>query len=93
MKHSEAVKPISYLKSNASRIVKDVSDNHKTMIITQNGEAKVIVQDIHVYEKNQESMALLKILSMSSKNILEGDYKSAKRVFTDLRKKIKSDHV
>ncbi len=89
MKHSEAIKPISYLKSNASRIVKDVSDNHKTMIITQNGEAKVIVQDIRVYEKNQESLALLKMLSMSSKNILDGDYKPAKKVFTELRKRIK----
>ena len=69
MKPSEAIKPISYLKAHASEIVRDVSGNQKTMVITQNGEAKVILQDIRVYEQTQESLALLKILAISSPGI------------------------
>jgi len=63
MKYSEAIKPISYLKTHASEVIRNVYDKHETMIITHNGEAKVVVQDIHVYEETQDSLALLKILA------------------------------
>ena len=60
MKLSESVKPISYLKAHASEIINDISVNRKTFIITQNGEAKVIVQDLETYEQTKESLALFK---------------------------------
>ena len=85
---SEAIKPISYLKAHASELVRNISNNQKTMIITQNGEAKVILQDIKVYEQTQESLALLKILAMSSKNLKDGKVKPVKQAFMDIRKKI-----
>lgn len=69
---SEDIKPISYFKAHASEVIKDVSDNRKTLIITQNGEAKVIVQDIRSFEQSQESLALLKILELSANNLKEG---------------------
>jgi prevent-host-death family protein len=89
MKYSEAVKPISYLKSHASEVVKDVSENKKTMIITHNGEAKVILQDVKVYEQMQEAVALLKILALSGKNLKDKKYKPIGKTFNDLRKRIK----
>ena len=88
MKFSEAVKPISYFKAHASEVVRDVVDNNKTMIITQNGEAKVILQDVRSYEQLQESLALLKILALSNKNLNEGNFKPAKKSFKDIRNKI-----
>ncbi len=89
MKPSESIKPISYLKAHASELIRDVSANQKTLVITQNGEAKVILQDIRVYEQTQDSLALLKILAQSSKSLKAGQFKSAKRSFSDLRKRIK----
>ena len=89
MKFSEAVKPISYLKTHASEIVRDLSENQKTMIITQNGNAKVIVQDIHLYEKTQDSLALLKMLAQSSNNLKEGNYKTLKSSFTNIGKSVR----
>jgi len=86
---SEAIKPISYLKAHASELIHDVSNNQKTMIITQNGEAKVILQDIKLYEKTQESLALLKILAMSNKNLKNGKVKSINQTFKDIRERIK----
>ena len=85
---SESIKPISYFKTNASRIIRDVSSNQKTMIITQNGEAKVILQDIKLYEQTQENLALLKILAMSSKNLKDGNVKPIDQTFNDIRKRI-----
>ena len=89
MKLSESVKPISYLKAHASEILKDVSANRKTMVITQNGEAKVILQDVKIYEEMQESLALLKILALSSKSKEKKKIKPAENTFTDIREKIK----
>lgn len=88
MKLSEAIKPISYLKTHASEIVRDVSDNRKTLIITLNGEAKAVLQDVKLYEKTQESLALLKILSISSHELKKGKYKSISKTFKDTRKRI-----
>jgi len=92
MKYSEAVKPISYFKAHASEVVRDVVDNNKTMIITQNGEAKVILQDVRAYEQLQESLALLKILALSQKKLGEGKVKTASKAFKDIRTKINERH-
>lgn len=87
MKLSEDIKPISYFKSHASEVIRDVIESHKTMVITQNGEAKVILQDIQEYEKTQESLALLKILALSRKSLEEGKNRPFREAFKDLRKK------
>lgn len=88
MKFSEAVKPISYLKTHASEVVRDVSDNQKTLVITHNGEAKVVLQDVKVYEKTQESIALLKILALSGKGIKSGDYNPLQKSLRNVKKRI-----
>ncbi|OPX33785.1 prevent-host-death protein [candidate division KSB1 bacterium 4484_188] len=88
MKYSENIKPISYLKSHASEILREISKNKETLIITHNGEAKVVVQDIHVYEQIQESLALLKILAQSSSSVSSGKIKPARTAFKDIKRKI-----
>jgi len=90
MKFSEAVKPISYFKAHASEVVKDIVNNNKTMIITQNGEAKVVLQDVHSYEQMQESLAFLKIIALSNKSLKEGNVKSAQQAFNDIKLKNKN---
>jgi len=88
MKLSETVKPISYLKAHASEILRDVTTSGKTIVITQNGEAKAVLQDIKVYEDLQESLALLKIIALSNKNFEKKNFKSAKQSFSDIRAEI-----
>lgn len=89
MKPSESIKPISYLKAHASEVIRDIVNNRKTVVITQNGEAKVVVQDVRTYEQTQESLALLKILAKSSKSIKDGNFKPINKTFNDLEKRIK----
>jgi len=85
MKLSETVKPISYVKSHASEIVREIAENHNPVVITLNGEAKAILQDIKEYEKIQDSLALLKILAQSRKSMDAGKYRPAKEAFKNLR--------
>lgn len=89
MRMSEAVKSISYLKANAANMIDEINKDQKTFVITQNGEAKVIVQDIKVYEKTQETMAMLKLLAMTRD--ISKDAKAVKETFSDLRNELKSN--
>ena len=66
------IKPISYFKAHAAEIIKELGEIGEPMIITQNGEAKAVVQDIVSCEKTQETLALLKILALADRNIAEG---------------------
>ena len=88
MKYSEAIKSISYLKTHAAELIRSVSSNKDTLIITQNGEAKVVLQDIRVYEQTQESLAFLKILAQSASSFNKGNFKPARKSFSDLKKRI-----
>ncbi len=81
MSLAEQIKPISYLKSNAADIVKNFASNPESIIITQNGEAKMVVMDIGAYEKQQETMALLKLLSLGNKAFEAGKFQPADDFF------------
>jgi prevent-host-death family protein len=87
MKLSRAVKPISYVKTHASEIIRDLDESGGPVVITLNGEAKAVIQGIKEYEELQESLTLLKILAQSKKSLEEGRYKPAAKAFKDLRKK------
>jgi prevent-host-death family protein len=84
MSLSEQIKPISYLKSHAADIVKGFSDNPESIIITQNGEAKMVVMAIEAYERQQDTMALLKLLSLGKKEFQEGKFQSADQFFDEM---------
>ena len=90
MKLSETVKPISYIKSHASEIISEISESGSPVVVTVNGEARVIIQDIKEYEKDRESMALLKMLAMGRKDMLKGRHKPIQQAFSKLKKKINS---
>jgi prevent-host-death family protein len=88
MKLSDSIRPISYLKAHASEIIRDITANQKTLIVTHNGEAKVVVQDVKVYERQQETLALLKILAQSSQTFRKGGFKPLKQGFRNLLHRI-----
>ena len=87
MKFSSQIKPISYLKAHAAEIVRHLGTQREPLIITQNGEAKVVMQDIESYEETQETMALLKILALGNQQIEEGKVLPAKDVINRIRER------
>ena len=87
MKLSSRIKPISYLKAHAAEIVRSLGDRREPLIITQNGEAKGVLQDIDSYEQTQETVALLKILALGSRQIEAGQIQPAVNVIARLRKR------
>lgn len=89
MKLSKAVKPVSYVKAHAAEIIREVSaEGGEPVIITQNGEAKAVLQGIRDYEEMQETLAFLKLVALGMKDVEEGRTKPADQAFTDIRRKI-----
>jgi prevent-host-death family protein len=84
MSLAQQIKPISYLKSHAAEIIKDFATNPDPLIITQNGEAKMVVLDIHAYEQQQETMALLKLIAMGNQELAQGQFQDADDFFTEM---------
>ena len=89
MKLSSQIKPISYLKSHTAEIVKTLTESREPLVITQNGEAKLVVMDVKSFEELEDTMALLKLLAMGNREIEEGKFRDAEDVFAD---KDRADH-
>ena len=87
MKLSSHVRPISYLKAHAAEILRTLAAQGEPLVITQNGEAKAVVQDIRSYEQTQETMALLKILALGGRQVEAGQVQPAADVIARLRER------
>ena len=87
MKYSTRIKPISYFKANAAEVIRGLAEGDEPMIITQNGEATAVIQDIVSYEQTQETLTFLKILALGEQQIKEGRVAPASEVFARLRKR------
>ena len=84
MKLSSQIKPISYLKSHTAEIVKTITESREPLVITQNGEAKLVVMDVKSFEEQEDTMTLLKLLAMGNREIEEGKFRDAEDVFAEL---------
>ncbi|MEW5782637.1 MAG: type II toxin-antitoxin system Phd/YefM family antitoxin [Pseudomonadota bacterium] len=87
MRYSSQVKPISYLKANAAEVLTHLAENREPLVITQNGEAKAVIQDVASFEETQETLALLKILALGNTQIEAGKVKPVTDVVARLRAK------
>jgi prevent-host-death family protein len=87
MKYSTRIKPISYLKANAAEVVRNITELREPMVITQNGEAKAVLQDVASFEQTQETMALLKILALGNRQIEDGRIVKAADAIRRIREK------
>jgi prevent-host-death family protein len=85
MRYSTQIKPISYLKANAAEVLQELAEQRKPLVITQNGEAKAVLQDVASYEETQETLALLKILALGNQQVARGKLKPVAEVVKRLR--------
>jgi prevent-host-death family protein len=91
MRYSSRVKPISYLKANAAEVLADLVEHREPLLITQNGEARAVLQDVASYEETQETLALLKVLALGNEEVATGRTRPAADVIARLRQRRKPD--
>jgi prevent-host-death family protein len=91
MRYSTQVKPISFLKANSAEVLQRLTDDRQPLVITQNGEAKAVLQDVASYEQQQEALALLKVLALGSAQIEGGRTKPIRTVIQGLKQRLKTE--
>jgi prevent-host-death family protein len=72
MGRAKDVKPITYLKNHAADLIREIHEEGRSVTITQNGEAKVVVMDVDTYERWREALGLLKALAQGEVDAAAG---------------------
>ena len=62
------------------------------MVITQNGEAKAVIQDIRSFEAMQENLALLKLLALGKRQVENSDIIDADDVLAEIDSLLSDKH-
>lgn len=88
MKFSEQVRPISYLKAHAPEVVRSLADNRQPVVLTVHGEAKAVLQDVRQYEETQETLALLKVLALTNRQVEARKVKPIEEAFAQIRQRL-----
>ena len=91
MRYSTQIKPISYLKSNAAEVLLELTAQRRPLVITQNGEAKAVLQDVVSYEETQQTLTLLKILALGTQQVAANKVKPVADVVRRLKKRVATD--
>ncbi len=91
MSLKEDVKPITYLKNKTADAVRSVSESRRTMVITQHGEARVVVMDVETYDDWRRTLSLLKILACSDADVRAGRVMEPGEAFERARRAVRDD--
>ncbi len=83
------IKPVTYLKNRAADVLKHINETHRPMIITQNGEAKAVIQDPKSYEDMKNAISILKLLSFAEEDIKNGNLHDEEDVFSSVEELLK----
>ena len=86
MKLQEDIRPVTYLKSKAADLLEQINVTHRAVIITQNGEARAVLQDPASYEQMRRAIGLLKLVAQGESDVQAGRTVPADEVFARLRK-------
>ena len=89
MNISRDIKPVTYLKSRASHLLKQINETHRPVVITQNGEPRAVLQDPESYENMRNAIGLLKLISLGEEDIKGGKSKSQEEVFANIENILK----
>ncbi len=89
MNISKDIKPITYLKSRAADLLKQINETHRPVVITQNGEPKAVLQDPESYENMRNAISILKLISQGEEDIKGGKSKLQEEMFADIENILK----
>ena len=92
MRLSTQVKPISYFKARAAEIIDELDDGGEPLVITKNGEAKAVVMSVVEYERTQETLALLQIVSLAEREIAMGKTIPVEQAFDRVQEELRAKY-
>jgi prevent-host-death family protein len=89
MNISSDIRPVTYLKSRAADLLKQINETHRPVIITQNGEPRAVIQDPQSFEDMRNAIGILKLISMGEEDIKNENILEQEAVFKNIEEKMK----
>jgi prevent-host-death family protein len=83
------IKPITYLKSRAADLLKQINETRQPIIITQNGEPKAVLQDPESFQNMRNAIGILKLISQGEEDMKSGKSKAQEDVFMEIENLLK----
>ena len=87
------IKPVTYLKSKAADLLKQINVTHRPVIITQNGEPRAVLQDPKSYENMRNAIGILKLVSQGEADIRSGRTKPQENMFNEIESSLKNERL
>ncbi|MEM7356198.1 MAG: type II toxin-antitoxin system Phd/YefM family antitoxin [Acidobacteriota bacterium] len=72
MNYAKAIEPVTTLKSKSAELVRRARESGQPIIITQNGKATAVLQDVESYERQRQALLLLKYLARGDRDSRQG---------------------
>ncbi len=88
MKLAEDIKPISYVESHPSDLIKEVNTNKRPIVITQDGTACAVLMDVASYEKQRNTLLMLKMVAQGELDIKQGNVTEQEEFFAKMDKQL-----
>ena len=89
MNISKDIKPITYLKSKAADLLKQINETHRPVVITQNGEPRAVLQDLESFQNMRNAIGILKLISQGEEDIKNGKSKPQEDMFAEIESALK----
>ena len=67
-----AIVPVSDLRQDAARILRDVKESAEPLFITQRGRATAVLMSLDAYQRAESERELLRMLARGEKEIAAG---------------------
>ena len=88
MKYNQDIRPVTYLKTSSADLIKEVQENRRPIFVTQNGEAKIVLQDLGEYQKQMDTMLILRMLALGEAEINKGQVVEQDKLFAKIQKRL-----
>lgn len=86
---TESIVSLTEFKSNAVKLIAELKDHPQSLVLTQNGRATAVVQDMETYQRQLDSITVLKLVTLAEAEIKKGNLVPQNQVFASLKKQIK----
>ena len=85
---SESILSLSEFKADARRLLDKIRVEPTTLVLTQNGRARAVVEDYEQHQERQRALALLKLMVQGERDVEGSRVAPQEQVFADLRRRL-----
>ena len=87
---TELVISLTEFKSNAAKYINKMKQQPQSLLLTQNGRAAAVVQDVESYQRQIDAIIMLKLIALGEADIRKGKLNKQSEVFSNIKRQLKN---